>query len=178
VLVRAGWRVSVNTVAKIMAELGLAGRKIRRRRSLTRQGKRPAAPDWVRRDFTAEAPDLVWVGDMTEIETDEGKVFLATVIDLFSRRLLGYAMGERPSRTSTAWSTVASRTSGQFPDRKSKKSTARSYPATGHPNVTRRLSAGHQSISDGSSRHAVVLPGHQTVAGSSREVYRSVPPVR
>ncbi|MFE2179238.1 IS3 family transposase [Streptomyces sp. NPDC059455] len=87
--------MSVNTVAKIMAELGLAGRKIRRRRSLTRPGRRAAAPDFVRRDFTADAPDQVWCGDMTEIETGEGRLFLATVIDLFSRRLLGYAMGER-----------------------------------------------------------------------------------
>ncbi|MEN8652546.1 IS3 family transposase [Streptomyces sp. 21So2-11] len=92
-LVRTGWRISVNTVAKVMADLGLAGRKIRRRRCLTRQGKRPAAPDFVKRDFTAEEPDLVWVGDMTEIVTGEGKLYLATVIDLYSRRLLGYAMG-------------------------------------------------------------------------------------
>ncbi len=41
----AGWQVSENTVAALMAELGLAGRKPKRRRSLTRQGKRPAAPD-------------------------------------------------------------------------------------------------------------------------------------
>jgi putative transposase len=94
-LVRRGWRVSVNTVAKLMAELGLAGRKVTRRRSLTRPGRRPAAPDFVRRDFTAEEPDLVWAGDMTEIDTGEGKLYLATVIDLFSRRLLGYAMGAR-----------------------------------------------------------------------------------
>ncbi|MEU0969245.1 IS3 family transposase [Streptomyces sp. NPDC005917] len=94
-LVRKGWRVSVNTIAKIMAELGLAGRKTRRRLGLTRPGKRPASPDFVRRDFSAEAPDLVWCGDMTEIGTGEGKPYLATVIDLFSRRLLGYAMGAR-----------------------------------------------------------------------------------
>ncbi|WP_329353066.1 IS3 family transposase [Streptomyces sp. NBC_01261] len=94
-LVRQGWRISVNTIAKIMAELGLVARKVRRRRGLTRPGKRPAAPDFVRRDFTAEAPDLVWCGDMTEIETGEGKLYLATVVDLFSRRLLGYAMGAR-----------------------------------------------------------------------------------
>lgn len=94
-LVRQGWRVSVNTIAKIMSEFGLVARKVRRRRGLTRPGKRPAAPDFVRRDFTAEAPDLVWCGDMTEIETGEGKLYLATVIDLFSRRLLGFAMGAR-----------------------------------------------------------------------------------
>jgi transposase InsO family protein len=94
-LVRQGWRVSVNTIAKLMAELGLVARTVRHRRGLTRPGKRPAAPDFVNRDFTAETPDLVWCGDMTELETDEGKLYLATVIDLFSSRLLGYAMGER-----------------------------------------------------------------------------------
>ncbi|MFI5775072.1 IS3 family transposase [Streptomyces sp. NPDC051658] len=93
-LVREGWCVSVNTVAKLMAELGLAGRTPCRRRGLTRPGKRAAAPDFVRRDFTATARDQVWAGAMTEIVTGEGKLYLATVIDLFSRRLLGYAMGE------------------------------------------------------------------------------------
>lgn len=87
-----GWRVSVNTVAARMAELGLAARPAGRRRSLTRQGARPAAPDLVGRQFTAVAPDVLWCGDVTEIVTDEGKLYLATVQDLFSRRLLGYAM--------------------------------------------------------------------------------------
>jgi transposase InsO family protein len=90
----AGYRVSENTVAKLMAELGLAGRKPKRRRNLTKAGKRPAAPDRVRRQFTAVAPNLLWCGDLTEVETDEGKLYLATVLDLFSRRLLGYAMSE------------------------------------------------------------------------------------
>jgi transposase InsO family protein len=90
----AGYRVSENTVAKLMVDLGLAGRKPKRRRSLTRAGKRPTAPDRVRRQFTAVAPDLLWCGDLTEIVTDEGKLYLATVLDLFSRRLLGYAMSE------------------------------------------------------------------------------------
>ncbi|MGW1744338.1 hypothetical protein ACWCRD_01720 [Streptomyces sp. NPDC002092] len=47
----------MNTAARLMAELALAGRKVRRRRGLTQPRKRPAAPDFVRRDFTAEAPD-------------------------------------------------------------------------------------------------------------------------
>ncbi|WP_256370995.1 IS3 family transposase [Micromonospora sp. KC207] len=88
-----GWRVSDNTIAQVMAASGLTARVGRRRRSLTRQGTRPAAPDLVRRKFTASAPDRVWCGDMTEIRTDEGKLYLATVIDLYSRRILGYAMG-------------------------------------------------------------------------------------
>ncbi|MEH0518397.1 IS3 family transposase [Streptomyces stelliscabiei] len=71
-----------------------APRRRSKRKSLTRQGKRKAAPDLVRRRFDAVAPDLLWYGDMTEIETGEGKIYLATVIDAFSRRCLGYAMGE------------------------------------------------------------------------------------
>jgi putative transposase len=90
-----GWRVGENTVAKLMAELGLAGRKpAKRRRNLTRAGKRPAAKDHVRRQFTAVAPNLLWCGDLTEVVTDEGKLYLATVLDLFSRKMLGYAMSE------------------------------------------------------------------------------------
>jgi putative transposase len=90
----AGYRVSENTVAKLMAELGLAGRKPRRPKHLTKPGKRRAAPDLVRRKFTAVAPNVLWCGDLTEIDTDEGKLYLATILDLFSRRLLGYAMSE------------------------------------------------------------------------------------
>jgi transposase InsO family protein len=77
-----------------VAELGLAGRRPKKPRSLTRQGKRPASPDLVRRKFDAVAPDVLWCGDVTQIDTDEGKLYLATVEDLFSRRLLAYAMSE------------------------------------------------------------------------------------
>lgn len=48
------------------------------------------------RDFTATAPNEKWVGDMAEVPTDEGKLYQATVIDLFSRRLLGYATSAAP----------------------------------------------------------------------------------
>ncbi|TXC99763.1 IS3 family transposase [Streptomyces sp. ISID311] len=65
-----GWQVSQNTVADIMAELGLQGRTPpRRRRSLTRPGKRKAAPALMRRTFDAVAPDVLWWGDMTQIDT-------------------------------------------------------------------------------------------------------------
>ncbi|HEX3780213.1 MAG TPA: IS3 family transposase [Pseudonocardiaceae bacterium] len=95
----AGWRVSENTVAARMVELGLAGRAPKRRRSLTRQGKRPVARDLAARTFTAVAPDVLWCGDVTQIDTDEGPLYLATTEDLFSRRMLGYAM----SATTLSW---------------------------------------------------------------------------
>jgi putative transposase len=70
----AGWKASANTVAARMVELGLAGRAPKRRRSLTRQGRRPAAPDLVRRDFTAVAPDVLWCGDVERHEAPCNRV--------------------------------------------------------------------------------------------------------
>jgi putative transposase len=85
--------VSVNTVAHLMAELGLAARPRRHRRGLTRPGRRPTARDHVRRQFVAVAPKLLLCGELTEIVTDEGKLYLASVLDLVSRKCLGHALG-------------------------------------------------------------------------------------
>ena len=95
-LVEAGWAVSINTVADSMVRQGLAGRPPKRkRRCLTRPDKAAAPiPDLVRRDFSAAAVNQKWCGDLTEIPTDEGKLYLATVLDLASRRLPGFALGE------------------------------------------------------------------------------------
>ncbi|AEA28859.1 Integrase catalytic region (plasmid) [Pseudonocardia dioxanivorans CB1190] len=93
----AGWMVSEKTVADSMRRQGLVARVIRRRNGLTRQDKSaPKFPDLLRRDFTASAPNSRWVGDMTEVPTAAGKLYLATVIDLYSRRLLGAATGLHP----------------------------------------------------------------------------------
>lgn len=93
-LVEAGWRVSKNTVAKIMSARRWIGRQRPKRRSLTRQAKNAlAAPDLVGRMFWAPRPDDLWCGDVTGIPTEEGWLYLATVLDLCSRRLLGYAFG-------------------------------------------------------------------------------------
>jgi transposase InsO family protein len=91
-----GWKVSVNTVAASMARQGLRGRSPKRkRRCLTRPDKAAAPiPDLLKRDFHAEAIDQRWCGDLTEIPTDEGKLYLATVLDLGSRRLPGFALSE------------------------------------------------------------------------------------
>ena len=95
-LAEAGWQVSVNTVAASMARQGLQGRSPKRkRRSLTRPDKAAAPiPDLLKRDFTATAVNQRWCGDLTEIPTEEGKLYLATVADLASRRLPGFAIGE------------------------------------------------------------------------------------
>lgn len=92
-----GWRVSPNTVAGLMAEQGLIARRQRRRRSTTRPDRHARkAPDAVRRDFTPpEQPDTRWCGDLdlTEIPTDQGKLYLAAILDLHSRRCVGFGMG-------------------------------------------------------------------------------------
>ncbi len=91
----AGWTVSKNTVAAVMRELGLAARRKKKRRSSTRPGKgRWRAPDLVKRDFPAQEINVKWYGDGTEICTDEGKLYLASVLDVASRRVLGFALGE------------------------------------------------------------------------------------
>ena len=90
-----GWRVSANTVARLMAEQGLAARRKRKRRGTTRQNRSArTAPDALKRDFRPPArPDARWVGDLTEIPTDEGKLHLAAILDLHGRRCVGFAMG-------------------------------------------------------------------------------------
>jgi len=90
-----GWRVSKNTVAAVMAEMGLAARRKKRRKGTTRPGKgRWRAPDLVKRDFPAAAINVKWYGDGTDIDTDEGKLYLDSVLDVGSRRVLGFALGE------------------------------------------------------------------------------------
>jgi putative transposase len=91
----AGWRVSENTVAALMRDQHLAARRKKRRRSTTRPGKgRWRAPDLVRRNFPAQQINRKWYGDGTEIPTGEGKLYLASVLDMGSRRVLGFALGE------------------------------------------------------------------------------------
>lgn len=90
-----GWRVSDNTVAQVMRELGLAARRRKRRKHTTRRGRgRWRAPDLIGRDFPANRVNQKWYGDGTEIITDEGKLFLDSVLDMGSRRVVGFALGE------------------------------------------------------------------------------------
>jgi len=94
-LTGAGWRVSENTVAALMREQGLAARRKKRRKATTRPGKgRWRAPDLVKRDFPAGKLNCKWYGDGTEIPTGEGKLYLASVLDMASRRVLGFALSD------------------------------------------------------------------------------------
>lgn len=94
VLKREGQDVSVNTVADIMRERGIKA-KTRRRffpRTTDSAHAQPVAPNLLGRRFTAELPDQKWVADMTYIPTDEGWLYLAGVLDLCSRKIVGWSM--------------------------------------------------------------------------------------
>ena len=88
-----GVRVGCKRVARLMKAEGLAGvcRRKGTRTTLRQRGAR-SAPDLVDRDFTAEAPDTIWVADITYIPTWSGFLFLAVVLDVWSRRVVGWAM--------------------------------------------------------------------------------------
>lgn len=88
--------VNRKRVARLMREHGIRGRERRRRRPVTTQSKHghPVAPNLLARDFTAEAPDRKWLGDISYISTGEGFLYLATLEDVFSRRIVGWAMDD------------------------------------------------------------------------------------
>ena len=91
-LAAKGIRVGRKRIARLMLQAGLAG--VSRRRFVTttvRDGGRPA-PDVVERNFTAEAPDRLWVADITYIPTWAGFLYLAVVLDAYSRRIVGWSM--------------------------------------------------------------------------------------
>ena len=94
-----GHCVSRKRVARLMRELGLEGRRKRRFRATTdSQHHFPVAPNVLMRDFDVEAPNTAWVTDITYLATLEGWLYLAVILDLFSRRVVGYAMSERIDR--------------------------------------------------------------------------------
>jgi len=91
-----GIRCSKKRVARLMRQAGLVGVHRRKPIGCTRRDPaRPSYPDLVERTFTVTAPDQLWVADITQHATGEGWLYLATVIDAFSRRVVGWAMGER-----------------------------------------------------------------------------------
>jgi putative transposase len=88
----SGEKVGRKRVARLMKEAGLAGRMRRRFRKTTDSNHPfPIAPDVLERDFTAIAPNQAWVTDITYLWTSEGWLYLAVMLDLFSRRVVSWA---------------------------------------------------------------------------------------
>jgi putative transposase len=94
---RDGIRTSRKRVARLMGQAGLQGAFLRKRwRCSTRQDPRATpAPDLVDRNFTAPAPNRLWVADISRIPTGEGPLWLASVRDAFSRRIVGWKASDR-----------------------------------------------------------------------------------
>lgn len=88
-----GTRCSRKRVARLMREAGLQGCMRGRRRGTTRRSKRaPAAEDLLKRNFAATEVDRIWVADITYVPTEEGFLYLAFILDVHSRRIVGWAM--------------------------------------------------------------------------------------
>jgi len=92
-LAENGVRISRRRVARLMKQAGLEGVSRRRRYRTTRRGNNAqVVPDLVNRDFTADAPNRLWVADITYISTWSGFLYLAIVLDAYSRRVVGWSM--------------------------------------------------------------------------------------
>jgi transposase InsO family protein len=89
--------VSRKRVARLLSERGLRARSGRRKTPRTTDSRHglPVAENRLARNFRTPAPNLAWVGDVTYLPTGEGWLYLAVLLDLFSRRVVGYALSER-----------------------------------------------------------------------------------
>jgi putative transposase len=94
-----GQRVGRNRVARLMQQQGLRARPKRRfRRTTDSNHQLPVAPNVLARNFTADAPNKAWVTDLTYVWTLEGWLYVAAIVDLFSRRVVGWAMSDSLER--------------------------------------------------------------------------------
>jgi transposase InsO family protein len=91
-----GRKINQKRVARLMREHGLQSRKRRRFRVVTTDSKHahPVAPNVLQRNFAATAPNQKWLADLTYVPTDEGWLYVALVLDLYARKLVGWAMSE------------------------------------------------------------------------------------
>lgn len=87
-----GHHIGKKRVERLMRENGIQGRQKRRfRRTTDSNHTQPIAPNVLRRNFATSAPNEAWVADVTYVATDEGWLYLAVILDLFSRRVVGWA---------------------------------------------------------------------------------------
>ena len=91
-----GCAVNHKRVGRLMREHGLQSHKRRRRRVRTTDSRHthPVAPNVLQRNFSATAPNQKWLADITYVPTDEGWLYLALVLDLYARKIVGWAMSE------------------------------------------------------------------------------------
>ena len=95
-LVKQGHRVGEHRVARLMRQDGIRAKTVKKWRVTTQSQHRfPVATNTLDRAFTVESPNRVWAGDITDVWTTEGWLYLAVVLELYSRRVIGWAMGYR-----------------------------------------------------------------------------------
>lgn len=98
-LLARGIRVGKERVQKLMHLHGIRGKGKKRFKVTTDSNHTlPISPNLLNREFTVAVPDKVWAGDITYIATDEGWLFLAVVIDLYSRQVVGWSLQETMTR--------------------------------------------------------------------------------
>jgi putative transposase len=96
ILRKLGLMCSQNRVARLMKAAGLRAKQTKRYKSTTKRNKsHRAAPNLLNRDFSTERPNQKWLADITYIPTLEGWLYLAAILDLFSRKIVGWAMADR-----------------------------------------------------------------------------------
>jgi len=95
-LAKRGFRVSRKRVARLMRESGIRAKSARKYKATTDSNHRlPVAPNLLERRFIVDGPNKAWVSDITYLWTRQGWMYLAVIIDLFSRKVVGWSLGER-----------------------------------------------------------------------------------
>lgn len=97
-LKKQGIHVSEKTVARIMKELGLKSRTVKKYKATTNSNNMPVAENVLTQTFSAEKPNKVWMADITYVPTDEGWLYLASLEDLCTRKIVGFYMDERMTK--------------------------------------------------------------------------------
>jgi transposase InsO family protein len=93
---KQGVACSENRIARLMRLRGLQAKQTRRFKTTTKRNRaHTAAPNLLKRDFTTDRPDHKWLADITDIATLEGWLYLAAILDLHTRRIVGWAMSDR-----------------------------------------------------------------------------------
>lgn len=93
-LKRKGWQVGKNRIARLMRKNGIVGKAPERKfpRTTQRAERALAAPNILSQQFTASRPNAIWLADITYVDTYEGWLYLALIMDLFARPVVGWAM--------------------------------------------------------------------------------------